>query len=62
MNDKGGRKKMGVTKPIRPTKIEFDNETEFQRFINYASDKKKNEKLNKIRDKFKQHKPAKKGK
>jgi hypothetical protein len=48
-------------RPIRPTTIEFENDTEMQRFINYATSNKKteNEVLNSVRERRKKHKPAK---
>ncbi|MED4732053.1 hypothetical protein [Aneurinibacillus migulanus] len=62
MKKKKGGKEMGAApvKPIRPTTIEFENEAEMQRFINYATSnrKTKNEALDKVRERRKNHKPA----
>lgn len=49
-------------KPIRPTSIEFENEQERQRFVNYAKTPKKTENdegLDRMRELLKNHKPAK---
>ena len=57
----GGRKMVTAIKPIRPTYIEFESEEEMQRFINYATSKKKSESpgLDRLRQLMKEHQPAK---
>jgi hypothetical protein len=61
MKKKGG-KEMGAApvKPIRPTTIEFKDDVEMQRFVNYATSKKKtkNEHLNRVREGRKKHRRA----
>ncbi|UJF32378.1 hypothetical protein [Paenibacillus hexagrammi] len=57
----GGRHKMTTpVKPIRPTHLEFETESEMQNFINYATSKKKTTDpgLDRLRQLMKTHKRA----
>lgn len=53
---------MGATpiKPIHPMIVEFENDAEMQRFINYANTKEKRntDELNRIKDRLKKHRRA----
>lgn len=59
---KGGARDMFTTeiKPIRPTNIEFENDEELQKFLNYASSTQKtnSKDLERVRDLIKNHRPA----
>lgn len=61
--EKRGGNEMGAApvRPIRPTTIEFENEADMQRFVNYAKSNKKtnSEALEKVRARRKNHKRAK---
>lgn len=56
----GGRKMITTIKPIRPTHIEFENEDELLKFINYATSKEKTNSpgLARLRKLMENHKPA----
>lgn len=61
-NDKkGGRHKMPTAiKPIRPTQLQFENDAEMHKFINYATSKTKTSDpgLDRLRRLMKNHKPT----
>lgn len=61
---KGEKKMTTATKPIRPTEIVFESESDIDNFINYATrkDRTNNETMNRVREMMKNHKPAKKRK
>lgn len=60
MQEGGNDMSAAPVKPIRPTVIEFEEETEMQRFINYATSKQKtrSEELERVREKRRKHKRA----
>jgi|GEM_PF-2974692 len=49
-----------TTKPIRPTRLTFENDADMQRFINYAHNNKKTEDddMKRVREMMKNHRPA----
>jgi len=57
----GGSRNMNTAiKPIRPTNLEFNNESDMQKFLNYATSTKKTTTpgLTRARELMKYHQPA----